>query len=269
MRIMAVANHKGGSGKTTTTVNLAAALVELGRRVLVLDLDPQASASRWLGVNGTASGAADLLGAGANLGEVVNATGCDGLDLVQASPSLAATERLLAREVGAETILRRRLEAAARTRNHASTASDAWDYLLIDCPPSAGLLTLNALAAASELLLPVEAHVMGLQGVAQIMETLDVVRERLNPQLQLTGIVACRVDARTRHAQEVVEQLRSRFGDLVYATCIRENVRLAEAPSFGEPILRYDGRSAGAADYRSLALEVRHQEKGNSTDGTP
>jgi chromosome partitioning protein len=259
MRTIAIANHKGGSGKTTTAVNLAAALAELNRRVLLLDLDPQASASRWLGANNGAAGAADLLGASAELVAVVTPTAWAGLELVPASAALAGTERLLAREVGAETILRRRFERAP---------TNAWDYLLIDCPPAPGLLTLNALAAASELLLPVETHVMGLQGVAQLMDTLALVRDRLNPRLELTGIVACRVDARTRHAQDVVNELCARFGGLVYASRIRESVRLAEAPSFGQPILQYDGRSAGAIDYRSLAREVLHQEKGHDAHGT-
>jgi chromosome partitioning protein len=259
MRTIAIANHKGGSGKTTTAVNLGAALAEHDRRVLLLDLDPQASASRWLGASDGANGAADLLGAAADLATVVTPTAWARLELVPASPALVGTERLLAREVGAESILRRRLERVP---------TDAWDYLLIDCPPAAGLLTLNALAAARELLLPVEAHVMGLQGVAQLMDTFELVRDRLNPRLELAGIVACRVDARTRHAHEVIDELRARFGDLVYTSCIRESVRLAEAPSFGQPILGYDGRSAGAVDYRSLAREVLHQEKGHDAHGT-
>ena len=150
-------------------------------------------------------------------------------------------------------ILRRRLDRPSRR---------VWDYLLIDCPPAAGILTLNALAAATEVLVPVEAHVMALHGVAQLMETLKVVRERLNSSLDVAGVLACRVDGRTRHGHEVVQQLRDRFGNLVFQTQIRENVRLAEAPSFGEPIIEYDGRSLGAADYRALASEVIDQENG-------
>jgi chromosome partitioning protein len=135
-----------------------------------------------------------------------------------------------------------------------------WDYVLLDCPPTLGVLTVNALAAARELLVPVEAHVMALSGLAQLLHTVEVVKERLNPKLAISGILACRVDARTRHAREVVERLRERSGNLVYKTVIRENIRLAECPSFGQPITQYDPRSAGAADYRALAAEVIRQE---------
>jgi len=154
--------------------------------------------------------------------------------------------------LGAEVVLRRTLE-----RVHAPS----WQYAVIDCPPALGLLTLNALVAAREVLVPVEAHVMALRGLAQLMGTLDLVRERLNPDLELTGILACRVDGRTRHAQEVVQELVSRFGERVYRSAIRENVRLAEAPSFAQPIMQYDARSAGAADYGALAEEVIQQER--------
>ena len=265
MRAIAISNHKGGSGKTTTAVNLAAALAERDRRVLVVDLDPQGSASSWLGVHaadGDGTGAGAGVGAGENLDQVLTA-GADlrravrpsqvpGVELVPATTGLAGAERLLAQELGAETILRQRFRRLP---------SDRFDYVLIDTPPSVGLLTTNALTAADEVLVPVESHVLALRGVAQLLSRLDLVRERLNPQLRLGGLLACRVDGRTRHAQEVLEQLRARFGDAVYRTVIRENVRLAEAPSFGEPILRYDARSTGASDYRALADEVIQQER--------
>ena len=156
-----------------------------------------------------------------------------------------------AREVGAETILRRNLDRLP---------PDRWDYVLIDCPPTLGVLTVNALVAVAELLVPVEAHVMALSGLAQLLQTVEVVRDRLNPSLRVSGILACRVDFRTRHAREVVEQLRQRSGSLVYHTVIRENIRLAECPSFGQAITAYDGKSAGAADYRALADEIISQE---------
>jgi chromosome partitioning protein len=132
--------------------------------------------------------------------------------------------------------------------------------VLIDCPPTLGVLTVNALVAVAELLVPVEAHVMALSGLAQLLQTVEVVRDRLNPDLRVSGILACRVDFRTRHAREVVEQLRQRSGSLVYRTVIRENIRLAECPSFGQAITQYDGKSAGAADYRALADEIISQE---------
>lgn len=251
MRTIAVVNQKGGSGKTTTAVNLAAALGEKGRRVLLLDLDPQHSATDWLGAHDGYKGVFSVFAENGNLLDVVSNSKVPEVDVVPSSSWLVGAEKILAGEVGAETILRRNLESIAEER---------WDYALVDCPPTLGVLTVNALVAAKEVLVPVEAHVMALSGLAQLIETVDLVQERLNPELRITGILACRVDVRTRHAQEVVEQLRERFGELVYRAVIRENVRVAEAPSFSTPITLYDARSYGAADYRALAEEVLTQE---------
>jgi chromosome partitioning protein len=251
MRTLAIANQKGGSGKTTTSVNLAAALGELGRRVLMVDLDPQHSATAWLGVTNAGKGVLGVfLGEGSIL-DFVQKTEAPGVEVAPSSTWLVGLEKILAGEVGAETILRRQLDKLPPNR---------WDYVILDCPPTLGLLTINALAAARELLIPVEAHVMALAGLAHLLHTVEVVRERLNPDLKVTGILACRVDSRTRHAREVVDMLRERSGSLVYETVIRENVRLAECPSFGLPITKYDPKSAGAADYRALAQEVLRQE---------
>ncbi|MBI4644491.1 MAG: ParA family protein [Deltaproteobacteria bacterium] len=251
MRTLAIANQKGGSGKTTTSVNLAAALGEKERRVLLLDLDPQHSATAWYGVKNAGKGVLGLFVDGGEVLDFVQETQAPGVDLVPSSAWLVGVEKILAGEVGAETILRRHLEGLPPER---------WDYILMDCPPTLGVLTVNALAAARELLVPVEAHVMALSGLAQLLHTVEVVQARLNPELVISGILACRVDARTRHAREVVERLRERSGDLVYQTVIRENIRLAECPSFGQPITQSDPRSAGAADYRALAAEVIRQE---------
>ncbi len=253
MRRIAITNQKGGSGKTTTAVNLAAALGERKRRVLVLDLDPQCSATSWFGLKNTDKGVFRVFAENGNITDIISNTNVPGVDVVPASPWLVGVERALAREVGAETILRRQLQ---------SLPHDRWDYLLIDCPPALGILTINALAAVKEVLVPVEAHVLALEGLAQLLQTVAVVKERLNPDLEISGILACRVDGRTRHAQEVVEHLQGRFGNLVYNTVIRENVRLAECPSFGKPITQYDPRSYGAADYRALAREIICQERG-------
>jgi len=251
MRTFAIANQKGGSGKTTTSVNLAAALGEQGRRVLMVDLDPQHSATSWFGINNAGKGVLGMFMGDGNLLEFIQETGAAGVQVAPSSAWLVGAEKVLAGEVGAETILRRQL---------AKLPEDRWDYILIDCPPTLGILTINALAAAQELLVPVEAHVMALAGLAQLLHTVEVVQERLNPELRVSGVLACRVDSRTRHAREVVEMLRERSGDLVYQTVIRENIRLAECPSFGQPITQYDSRSAGAADYRALAQEVIRQE---------
>jgi chromosome partitioning protein len=250
VRTMATVNHKGGSGKTTTAVNLGAALAETGRRVLLVDLDPQASASAWLGVSDDGRGLLDALIGGRRLDEVIRSSDTPGLDVVPSSAWLLAAERALGELAAADGRLATLLGALPRE----------WDYVIVDCPPALGLLTANAFGGVDELLVPVEAHVMALKGLVQLLRGVDRARERINARLSVSGIVACRVDARTRHCPEVVEQLRSHFGALVHETVVRENVRLAECPSFAQPITRYDPRSSGAADYRQLAREVIAQE---------
>jgi len=250
---MATVNHKGGSSKTTTTVNLGAALAETGRRVLVIDLDPQASASSWLGIADGGRCLLDSLIGGNQLAEAVRQTETAGLDVVPSSTWLLGAERALAELRASEGRLADLLRGLPRS----------WDYAIVDCPPALGVLTVNAMAAVGELLVPVEAHVLALSGLAQLVKGIDTARKRLNPELRIGGIVACRVDGRTRHCAEVVEHLRSRFGTLVFSSVIHENVRLAECPSFAQPITRYDPRSSGAGDYRALAREVIAQEREN------
>lgn len=247
MRTIAVMNQKGGSGKTTTAVNLSGALAELGQRVLLIDVDAQASASSWLGIADGGKGLMEVFTDNGNLVDLVEETDVPGVACIPASSWLVGVERSLAGEVGAELILRQALS---------SLPNDTCDFVIIDCPPSLGLLSVSALAAVEELLIPIETHVMALSGLAQLLKTVEVVRDRLNPALNVTGILACRVDGRTRHATEVLQQLQGRFGNLVYNTYIRANVRLAEAPSFHQPITQYEPRSAGAEDYRALAKEV-------------
>ena len=254
MRVIAIVNQKGGTGKTTTAVNLAAALGEKKRKTLLIDLDPQYSTTTWYAVPHPGRGVFDLFAdpAKSKLQELIHQTLAENVSLVASSAWLVGAEKALSTEPGAETILREKI---------GDLPEGAFDYVLIDCPPTLGILTVNALTAVKEVLVPVECHVMGLQGLAQLLQTVDVVRKRLNPDLLITGILACRVDQRTNHSGEVMEKLRSRFPDLTYKTGIRENVRLAECPSMGEPITSYAPSSTGAEDYRSLADEIIRQEK--------
>ena len=252
MRIIAVANQKGGTAKTTTTVNLAAALGERRQPVLVIDLDPQANASSWLGVRDGGSGLLEALMAeeGASLVDLVRPSCAQGVDLIPASAQLARAENHLAQTLGGEMILLGLLGTLPRGR---------WDFILIDCPPALGQLTINALAAAGELLVPVEASTMAVAGLASLVKTVTQARKRLNANLVIGGIVACRVDGRTVLARDVVAALRNTFPELTLATTIRESVRLREAPAHA-PILVYAPTSSGAQDYRALASEVSRQE---------
>ncbi len=248
MRTLAIASQKGGSGKTTTAVNLAAALAEDGRRrVLVVDLDPQASASAWLAVQDEGRGLVEILEGKSSLAELARETDAPGVDLIPSGPALAGAEKALAGKVGAEVRLRR---AFVRL------PSERWGFVLVDCPPALGLLTVSALAAVREVLVPVEAHVLALAGVTALLDTVEGIRELLNPGLAVTGILACRVDSRTNLARDVVETLRERHGRVVFSAVIRENVRLAEAPAACKPITLYAPTSPGAEDYRSAAAEL-------------
>lgn len=252
MRTIAIVNQKGGSGKTTTAVNLAATLAEAGRKVLIIDLDPQASASMWYGFKDKGKGLFDVLTEDAKLEDVIEKTSIESLQIIPSSPLLSGIEKALANQVAPEAILKNQL---LRMREK------PWDYLLIDCPPTLGILSLNALTLASEVLVPVEAHVMALHGLVQLLKTINLVKQRLNPTLEIMGILGCRVDYRTKHSQEVLDQLRTRFGETVCKSVIRENVRLAEAPLHLKPITLYDALCNGSKDYRTLAEELIGQEK--------
>jgi len=250
LRTIAVSNQKGGSGKTTTAVNLSAALSEQGHRVLLVDLDPQASASSWLGFRDGDRGLLDVFTENVHLGHLTRPTRVPNVDIVPASPWLVGIDKALSTEVGAETLLR---TAFARLPAR-------WDYVVVDCPPSLGFLAIAAFVACQSLLIPVETRVMALGGLAALLRTMERVRERLNPSLSLVGTVPCRVDLRTKLSRTIVQRLRERFADLVFDSIIRENVRLAEAPSFEQPITTYAPTSTGASDYRAVAAELRERE---------
>lgn len=247
MRTIAIVNQKGGSGKTTTAVNLAAALAEAGKRVLLIDLDPQASASMWYGLKEKGRPLYEVFTGEAGLEAAIEKSSVDGLEIIPSSPLLAGVEKALANEVAPETILKTKLHRLLKK---------PWDYLLIDCPPTLGILSLNALTTANEVLVPVEAHVMALHGLVQLLKTINLVKQRLNPALEITGILACRVDYRTKHSKEVLDQLRARFEGKVCQSVIRENIRLAEAPLHLKPITHYYPACNGSQDYKSLAQEL-------------
>lgn len=253
MRTIAVVNQKGGSGKTTTIVNLGATLAEKGKKVLLIDLDPQYSATQWYDVTDGGRGVFDIFAEPdtTTLESLIFETSTGGLVLIPSSPWLVGAEKALSGEPGAEQCLKEKIKELPQGR---------FDYLLIDCPPTLGILTVNALNAVTEVLVPVECHVMGLHGLAQLWKTVELVKKRLNPELAVTGILACRVDRRTKHGKEVVERVREKFPDLAFKTEVRENVKLAECPSQGVPITAYAPNSHGAEDYRKLAEEVIAQE---------
>lgn len=255
MRTIAIVNQKGGSGKTTTAVNLAATLAEMNKKVLLIDLDPQGSASLWYGFKEKGQSLFNVLTQDAKLESAIEKSTIENLDIVPSSPLLAGVEKALSNEVAAELILKHKLE---------KIENQHWDYLLMDCPPTLGILSLNALTTANEVIVPVEAHVMALHGLVQLLKTINTVKQRLNPHLDIAGILACRVDLRTKHSSEVLSQLRSRFEGKVYQSVIRENIRLAEAPLHVQPITTYAASCNGADDYRSLARELIGQEKKNS-----
>jgi chromosome partitioning protein len=247
-RIAAIANQKGGVAKTTTTVNLAAGLALRGHPVLIIDLDPQANASTGLGVNRDLvdKSTYDLLSKERSLREVVRSTDIRGLDLVPSSLDLAGAEVELVGAMARERKLAEALEDVA----------DDYELVLLDCPPSLGLLTVNALAAAHDLIVPVQCEYYALEGLGQLIGTAERVRRSLNPDLRIAGFLLTMFDARTKLAGQVADEVRSHFGDLVFETVIPRSVRLSEAPSFGEPVLTLDPSARGSIAYRLLAAEV-------------
>ena len=244
-KVYAFANQKGGVGKTTTAINLAACLAEAGERALVVDLDPQANATSGLGMRANGTSSYDLLD-GAPLDELAKHTAFANLDLVPSKPDLAgAVVELAARDDG-ERYLAQALASGATQ----------YDFVFVDCPPALGPLTVNGLAAADRVLVPVQAEYYALEGLTQLLQSIELIRRRLNPRLGVGGVLLTMVDARTRLAQDVETEVRRHFGPLVFRHSVPRSVRLAEAPSHGMPAIAYDRRSAGADAYWKVAMEL-------------
>ena len=247
-RILAIANQKGGVGKTTTTVNLGAALAEAGYRTLVVDLDPQGNASTGLGINirDLQLSMYDVIIHEASIDDTIEATAMKNLFVAPSSLDLAGAEIELVPAFSRELRLRHALQSVA----------DDYDYMLIDCPPSLGLLTVNGLAAAQEVLVPIQCEYYALEGLGQLLRNVSLVQRNLNQSLVVSTFVCVMYDARTKLADQVVAEVRDHFGDKVCRIVIPRTVRLSEAPSYGQPILAFDPRSRGAIAYRELAREV-------------
>ncbi len=243
-RIYAFANQKGGVGKTTTTVNLAACLAEAGERALVIDLDPQANATSGLGMKANGTSSYDLLD-GATVAELAKATAFPNLFLIPSRPELAGAAIELARRSDGEGYL---AESLADTRE--------FSFVLLDCPPSLGPLTVNALAASDRVIVPVQAEYYALEGLAQLMQSINLIKARLNARLALGGLLITMSDGRTNLAADVEREVRRHFGALVFDTVVPRSVRVAEAPSHGLPITHYDRRSRGAEAYWKVAMEL-------------
>ena len=246
--VIAIINQKGGVGKSTTAINLAASLGDLGKRVLVVDFDPQGNASSGFGVDKDEleQDVYDALMNDVPIGDVIVPSPVEGVDIAPATIQLAGAEIELVSVMARESVLRYVLESVR----------EAYDYIFIDCPPSLGLLTVNSLVAADSLLIPIQCEFYALEGLSKLLESMRMVKGRLNPKLDVFGVVMTMFDVRTTLSRQVVDEVRDYFGDKVFNTVIPRNVKLSEAPSHGLPINLYDARSKGAIAYAELAQEV-------------
>jgi len=253
MRKIAVINQKGGSGKTTTVVNLAAYLALAGRSVLLIDMDPQSHASIHLGLEPHAitKSIYDVLIGGTPIADVTISTAVKNLSLVPARIELASAEIELVNTVGREIVL----------RDAVKKCKQSYDYVLLDCPPSLGLLTLNALTTAREVFIPIQTEFFALEGLTKLFQTIKIVRERINGDIKITGVILTMFDGRKNICNDVAEKVRAHFKEKVFKTKIRDTVRLAEAPSYGKAISEYAPHSHGGEDYRKLTREILRQER--------
>lgn len=250
-RAIAIANQKGGVGKSTTAINLSACLAEAGKRVLTIDIDPQGNTTSGLGIdkNNVDNTVYELLLGECEISDCIIDLEIDNLSLIPSNINLSGAEIELIGVENKEYILKSNIEQM----------KEQYDFIIIDCPPSLNMLTINAMTTADTVLVPIQCEYYALEGLTQLMHTIDLVQERLNPDLEIEGVVFTMYDARTNLSLQVVENVKANLNQMIYKTIIPRNVRLAEAPSYGLPITLYDSKSAGAESYRLLAEEVLHR----------